>query len=274
MDTNGDMQAIIDCAREGVAPNAAFVEGVAFLPQMGSRLESLEKFSATPKRKRGTTTVYDVASLNALLNSNNDGDITRVIYVNRDLTRPSVTAILNDHGPAGPGWRDFRVALEFRITPQWAKWSGIDGRMMPQEAFAEFIEDNLGDVADPAGATMLEIATYLEATRTTNFKSAMRLSSGAIQFHNLENMDAKVGVGKIEVPETITLGLSPFVGVPFYKIPARFRYRLKEGKLTLGIKLQRPEDMMEEVIAHIVNELDTSGALVVEGIAPLPVKAD
>lgn len=180
-----------------------------------------------------------------------------------------------------PRWGDFRAEIVFRFTGQWTKWKAIDGRMLSQVEFAEFIEDNLHDVVSPAGAEMLEIAQYLSATRSVDFKSAIRLSNGQIQFHNLESMDAKVGVGQTQVPETITLGIAPVFGLSPFRVEAKFRYRLADGKLRMGIKLHRVEDVMAAVVNDMVHGVVGSesrmgtvgivlppGAVLVEGVAP------
>ncbi len=272
MANENDMQAVIDAARLGVHPQDV-QPGVIFLPTDHGQLKSLEQYQGAPYRKRGTVTVFDAASLNMVLADNTDAGNT-VIYLDRDLSNPQIVAVMNDCGKGGAGWRDYRAQIAFRPTPQWVKWKAIDGKMMPQAAFAEFIEDNLSDIAEPQGAMMLEIATYLEATRTVNFKSALRLSSGAIQFQNAEGIDAKVGIGRIEVPETFTLGLAPFLGSPSYRIPARFRYRIQDGKLQLGFKLQRVEDLMQQLIDDVVAKIERATNIsMIEGKAPEVVRA-
>lgn len=270
------MQAVIDAAREvgkpqSIAGNPSvqpfFIPGFGVHP---SRIEnvSLEAGLGAPIRKRGTITVFDAASLNMALADNKDaGNIA--IYIDRNPTKPAVVAVLNGHGASGPGWGDFRAQIEFRPTPQWVKWTGIDGKMLKQAEFAEFIEDNMEDIADPAGALMLEIATYLQATRTTNFKSAIKLSSGAVQFQNLEDVSASVSAGQIAIPETITLGLAPLQGSPVFRVPARFRFRVTDGKLTLGVKLQRIEDLMRDVLEDVVAKIERGANVsVIEGHAP------
>jgi uncharacterized protein YfdQ (DUF2303 family) len=240
-----NMQAVIDTARQGAAPTLLAEEGTKqwwLIPGIGgipSRAEKIdvEDAKGIPSRKRGTVTVFDAASFNQILADNADaGNIA--IYFDRNPEKPAVVAVLNGNGPAGAGWSDFRAEISFRQTPQWKKWKEIDGKLMPQAAFAEFIEDNLEDISDPAGGLMLEIVQYLQATRTVSFKSGIRLSSGAIQFQNIEDVDAKVGSGSIAVPETFTLGIAPIFGLASYAVPARFRYRIQDGKLQMGFKLQ------------------------------------
>jgi uncharacterized protein YfdQ (DUF2303 family) len=181
---------------------------------------------------------------------------------------------LNENGVSGPGWGDFRVKIEFRRTPQWAKWLAMDGRMSDQTTFAEFIEDNLTDISDPPGTMMLEIASYLQATKSTNFKSGIRLQDGNVQFQNMEDTQAQVLSGQIAVPETFTLAISPVSGVDPYAVPVRFRYRIQDGKLRLGFKLQRIEDLMGQIIDAIVTQiadgLKISASTSVSVIAGLP----
>ena len=154
--------------------------------------------SPAPLRKRGTVRVFDAASFNAILEAN-DGD-KATIYIDRDADKPEIVAVLNGNGEGGPGWGDFRVEIVFRLTPQWKKWKHIDGKMLPQVTFAEFIEENIGDIVSPSGADMLEIAQDLSAKRSVDFKSNVRLADGRLQFQNIENIEAQVGPGQIGIP--------------------------------------------------------------------------
>jgi uncharacterized protein YfdQ (DUF2303 family) len=286
---DNNMQAVIDAARLGQTPTAIEVVGSkahwSVPSPQGTVIKTidLEDGLGAPLRKRGTVQVFDATSFNAILAANEGGNAT--VYVNRDASAPAIVAVLNGNGEHGPGWGDFRAEIVFRFTPQWLKWKSIDGRMMPQLQFAEFIEDNLGDIVTPPGADMLEIAQYLSATRSVDFRSALRLSSGQIQFQNVESVDAKVGVGQTAIPETITLGIAPVYGLPPFKVDARFRYRIVDGKLQLGVKLQRVEDIMAAVVNDMVNGTVASegrpavvgiqapqGAVMVEGLAPAATK--
>lgn len=271
-----NMQAIIDTARAASAPTTlAEVPGykTVFIPGFGherSRIETinLEEHYGRPERKRGRVVVFDAASFNQVLADNADaGNIA--IYFDRNPERPAVVGVLNDHGKAGPGWGDFRVSIEFRPTPQWVKWKAIDGKMLSQVSFAEFVEDNLEDIAEPAGSVMLEIATYLEAVRTVNFRSGIRLTSGAIQFRHDQDDQAKVGANTLDVPETIVLGIAPIFGLPSYRVPARFRYRIQDGKLTLGVKLQRTESMMAAIVEEVIKGIERGANIsVLDGLPP------
>jgi uncharacterized protein YfdQ (DUF2303 family) len=271
-----NIQVLIDEIRGGANFEILHEGGnhkTVYLPGFGSHPSrtveiNLDVGEEKPFRKRGNIVVFDAASFNQVLADNSDaGDIA--IYIDRSPTRPQVIAVLNGHGPTGPGWGDFRATIQFRPTPQWTKWKEHDGRMMSQVAFAEFVEDNLEDIAEPVGAVMLEIATYLEAVRTVNFKSGIRLSNGNVQFRHEASDEAKVGASSLEVPEAFTLGIAPIFGLASYKVPARFRYRIQDGKLQLGYKLQRVESMMGAIIEDVVGKIERGTNIsVLDGLPP------
>lgn len=266
-----DMQAVIDAARKGF-DLVKLAEGpnyqVVYTPTHGVQTVNLEKHNLVPARKTGSVTVFDADSLNRLLVDNAITGAT-TIYINPDVARPAIVAVMNGNGAAGPGFGDFRVSIGFRETPQWAKWKAIDGRLLPQAEFAEFVEDNLADIATPDGATMMEIVTYLQATRSVDFRSGVKLGNGAVQLTNNESIEASVGPGNIAVPDTFEIALSPVFGAQPFKVPARFRYRIEDRKLKLGFKLQRIEDVMAAIIKDIENEIVLpEGVAKVYGVAP------
>lgn len=115
---------------------------------------------------------------------------------------------------------------------------------------------------------MLEISQFLEVTRTTNFKSVTRPKSGVVQFRNEMTDTASGSPESVKIPDTIKLFLSPLLGIPPMVIEARFRYRLADG-LKLGIKIQRGEEIMAQILEEIVAQIVLpEGAVMVEGIAP------
>lgn len=266
-----NMQAIIDAARKGhdlVTLASSDSYQLIYTPTHGVQTVGIEKHNAAPARKTGTVTVFDADSFNHLLAANAIPGATTV-YINPDANKPAIVAVVNGNGSAGPGWSDFRISIGFRETPQWVKWKGIDGRLLPQAEFAEFVEDNLADIATPDGATMMEIVTYLQATRSVDFRSGIKLSNGAVQLTNNESIEASVGAGNIAVPDVFEIALSPVFGVQPFKVPARFRYRIEDRKLKLGFRLQRIEDIMQQIIKEIDGEIDTiEGVAKVYGIAP------
>jgi len=252
--TVGTKQHVLITGHGGESSRIAIVDLEAGLP--------------APTRKTGRVTVFDAASFNQVIKDNSDaGNIA--IYFDRNPNKPSVVAVLNGNGTEGPGWGDFRANIEFRPTPQWVKWKANDGKLLSQVDFAEFVEENLEDIADPAGATMLEIASQLQLVRSVNFRSKVTLQSGAFAFTHDQDDKASVGAGTIDVPQTFTLGIPPIFGLAAYRVPARFRYRIAEGKLMLGYKLQRVETMMEQIVEDVIAKIERGANVsVMDGLPP------
>jgi uncharacterized protein YfdQ (DUF2303 family) len=271
-----NLQAVIDVARAGATYQELHTNHGAMHVLVHdadkSRVEKidLETGALHPFRKRGTVQVFDSVSLNTIMGENAGGNVT--VYVDRNPTKPAIVAVLNGAGRDGAGWGDHRAAITFRPTPQWLKWTSIDGKMLAQTDFANFIEDNLLDVKKPAAGDMLEISQFFEVTRTTSFKSVTRPKAGLINFKNEQSDQTsnKSGAGEdMEVPDTITLFLAPMFGGTPMNVTARFRYRIENGTLKLGVKLQRIEEIMSEIIEDFVSLIVLpEGAVMVEGVAP------
>lgn len=219
-----------------------------------------EQLLPTPRRKTGTVVVRDAASFLAYFGKHAWADSE--VYA--DDEKGTVTAVLNAHQAGADGaaqWQDHRVVLRMVPTPAWQRWVASSGKLMPQVDFAEHIESSLSDIVDPAAAAMLELAQTFEATKSVDFESANRLSSGERRLEYKETIAAKAGQrGQIDIPTRITLGLAPWRGGDTYRVDAHFRYRISDGHLYLGYVLDRPEDVLDaafrEITAQIADELD------------------
>ena len=270
--THGDMQAVIDAARKGhdmVVLDHSPHHQVIWTPAEGVQQVDLSQWQDAPRWKSGTVKVFDAPSFLQLIAENAEPGRTTV-YVDKTPTAPKIVAVINGNGRAGPGFGQFKVAMEFRPTPQWTKWTSIDGKPMDQNTFAEFVEDNIADVASPTGADLVEIISTFFATKNVDFKSSIRLASGQIQFVHHEDIAAQVRGGTMEVPERFIIGLAPFIGTVPFKIEARFRYRLNGPKLSLFFKLERLDDVITKVLDEIEEQISElpEGCILVHGIAP------
>lgn len=239
-------------------------------------LQSLEPYQHAPTRARGQASTSEpdafVAYVRRLAS-----EATTVWVDQASFTAPPVvTAVLNDHTEAiAPGWRDHRVSLNLRSTPLWAHWVGRDGKLTGQLEFAEHVEDGLAAVAQPDAATLLEIAQTFDANRKVQFRSATRITNGEIQMRWDEDTQATAGrSGSVEIPDRIVLMLEPWPGAgAAYEVQARLRYRLREGQLTIGYRLDRIDEVMRHAVADLrayLTEL-LSDYPVLAGQAPGPV---
>lgn len=225
-----------------------------------------------PRRPYGTVSVFDADSFVAAVRHRRATEgiyFDPTIYADED--RLALVAILNDDKGDGAGWRDYRVELGLRPSPEWSHWAALDGKQVEQERFAEHIEDGVNELRAPEPAVMLDIAQSIHGHVSARIKAARRLQDGRVQFAYEEEAGAQAGEGgELTIPDTLVLALRPFVGGPAYEMTARFRYRLGRGEASLGYKLDRPHEVKRAAYLDVRSavERDLGDVPVFAGPAP------
>lgn len=237
--------------------------GVPFVAvPRGHNLESIEQFLDAPTRIRKLLKVQTPDSFIRYFNKFCNDD--SLVILNDD--NQSITGLLDYHGANDPQWCDHKVVYACPNSREWQVWIGANKDKFNQLAFAEFIEENIKDFAEPSGGELLEIATKFSVIRTAVFSNSVRLQSGEFEFQFSEQNNSK---GTVTVPEKIAIGIAPFHNGTKYRIEARLRYRLREGQLSIWYELIEPEkvleDAFEEVKTVIRNGIDK--VLMVEAAA-------
>lgn len=213
--------------------------------------------------------IEDLESLIAFVDRH--ADSSSEIYASKQNT--TITAII-DGAAATPAKTDvdyqvrfgreaFRGVYNLQTTQPWKDWLHVSGQLYEQQEFAEFIEDHVDDIVAPAAGDVLEIAQSLQASSGVEFSSSQRLDSGQTRIGYAETIKAKAGQkGELVIPKELTLALQPFEGVTVLNgkqtkvaITARFRYRLRDGQLRLGVKLLNTERVLDLLWGQIVDEL-------------------
>lgn len=254
--TNGEAQTIVNTAVRTVPP-AELTPGKYYAFNTPSGIAHVDltsdQYKDQPTRKTGTTTVRDATSFLAYYGKH--ADEASEVYA--DTERLTITAVLNANTADAARWGDHRVQLALRTTDAWKQWLSLDGKLMSQEQFAEFLEDHLPELLEPAAAEMLEIAQSIQGVAKAEFQSGTRLASGERKLAYVETVTAKAGQkGELVIPETFTVGLVPFEGSAGYKLSARLRYRINGGPLQLGYKLERPADTLRTAFGDVVDAID------------------
>lgn len=250
------MQAVIDAARASTeAEKLTPGDIISVVSPVGAdhRVVDLEEYLERPRRKRRNAAMHTARALAAYVNAHKRADESTLWA---DLQRLTIAALLNDHvtGGAAAGWGDHRATFTARLTPEWLAWFHASGKYLGQTEFAEFLEDHAADVVSPSAADLLELAKTFEATNRCEFRGAIRLDSGQRQLTYVETIDASAGTqGQVTIPETIELGLVPFEGADRYRVNARFRYRLADGHLRLGVVLDRPDLVLQNAFSETVD---------------------
>jgi uncharacterized protein YfdQ (DUF2303 family) len=227
--------------------------------------KAIEGALPDPHRKSGTVVLSDLSSFMQFVVD--QGAIDECyIYAHPDSR--TLVAVLNDFGQGNgglPGWRDFRVSYTAELSREFASWFKNDRKPMDQEEFAVFLEDNVADISDPSGETMLQVALTLQAKTEVAFSSHRRLDNGQVQLTYSETIDARAGAGDIMIPREFSLGLRLFKNGDGYKVRARLKYRLGGGKVKFWYELDRVENAIEDAFKAYVDQARQSGFTVLIG---------
>lgn len=250
-------QAIGDAkqAPAGVIPYAVIPEG--------SKVEDLERLLPVPARTRAAVTAKSAETFAAYVKA----FALPATVVFGDQERFQLVGIIDYHAKDAPAFREHRVTYSAPRSLEWKTWRGSNGKTMAQADFARFIEDNVVDIRDPAGAEVLEVSRGLQAKKSVEFASAIRLADGSQQFTYAETIAGTTSKGTMQVPEEFTLGIPVFLGGPLYEVRARLRYRIDGGKLQLWYDLYRPEHIERDAFGTICADITAStGIAVWEGM--------
>jgi len=173
-----------------------------------------------------------------------------------DVENAVFAGVLDYHNPDRPNWCEHVVRLECAQTREWREWTENDGQAMDQIKFAYFIEQHMDEIVEPKAAEMLEIVTTLKAKNKVTFESGIRLANGQVQFQYREEIDGQAGIkGELKVPEEFTLGIRVFEGEVAYKVVARFRHRVREGKVMMWYDLVRPHNIVRDAVENIADRI-------------------
>lgn len=263
MSYDTEAQAVADLVREGerslllnCAEGKAARESIIVFPDktIKSLAELIEAASANPFRKRAEVSLTELESFTNYVNAHKSASTH--IFANIGASSATFAAIIDYHqmGAAGEArWASHVARLHLQVTPEWAKWAGLNAKPIPQVAFAEFLEDNQLDIVDPAAAELIEIAQFLEGKKNVAWKSGRKLQDGSIDFAYSEEIVVSGTSSRrddaFKMPGLFTLRLRPFPGGEHVNVTCRLRYRIGEdGKLVFIFLMNQPERLIEASI--------------------------
>lgn len=251
-----DIQAAIDAGVALAEPQVISDTPILLVP-LGASVKNLEHLLDEPTRRRGQTTLRDEASfIKYVLEENESPAGGARIY--GSYNPPQFIAVLNDHHKLNAGWRDFTAKFNCPLSIEWQAWLASSKKTMTQTDFAQFIEDNLPDIVEPAAADMLEISRSLEAKKKVNFASGIRLANGENQLTYEEEISGTAQKGQLQVPEVFAIGIPVLEGGPRYRVEARLRYRIADGgKLSMWYELVRPHKVLEDAVKEVWQLIQT-----------------
>jgi uncharacterized protein YfdQ (DUF2303 family) len=226
----------------------------------------LDRYRKTPERRRGTARLADLDSFIAHVMRFQDSD--SAVFAQPDPKTPNLTAVLDYHRAGAnnePRFGEHRATYAFPLSDEWTTWTARDGGdcAMSQAAFAEFIEDRIADIADPAVAgegakafaellscefaspsRLLELSRGLSLRVGSTLHQRLNLASGETQFTYAAQHQDETGA-PLKVPGAFLLAIPVFRGGALYQVPTRLRYRASEGSVRWFFEMYRTERVFE-----------------------------
>lgn len=252
MEDKDNAAAII---RELASIKEVSIEGVpALITPPGYTVHKFPELLPKPASIERVIIAHDVAGFIAYVNRFKSS--ATAIFASL-VTPQSLKAFLDYHEPGVPSHVRHTCTSPMEHSEEWKRWTKNNKSPMAQKEFGLFLEDNLKDVVEPAGAELLKLAMNFSNMVKVEFKSAQRLSDGQTQLNYVES-DASNGV--VKLPEKISLGLPVFRGdTHAYKVSARLKTSLKETNLAIWYELERPDLVIDQAYKDVLElvEKDT-----------------
>ncbi len=228
----------------------------------------------TPKRASGRANVDDLTSFIALTNRHKT-PATALFYATSPLGLQAVVDYHHDE----PGWQKHRVVYRCPTSAEWQKWNALNGRWLSQTDFASALEDGILDVLPPecaAGSAkdyaaklgvelahpqrLLEVSRGLQVSVKQKVHNAVTLQSGETQVAFVSTHEDAAGQ-PLKVPAAFLLGLPVFRNGDLFTVPARLRYRVREGAVEWRIELHRADRCAEIAIQEAAQQAATGTEL-------------
>jgi uncharacterized protein YfdQ (DUF2303 family) len=244
----------------------------------------LKEYRDAPERRSGTAKLTTLESFVAHTKRFQDEDS----QVFMDRSGPRLLCVLDYHRKGSSGAPRFGVhrgEYMFPLSDEWKAWNGHNATPMAQNTFAQWLEDHITEIADPAAAgdgakafvellscgfaspsKLLEVSRGLELHVGQRVKQHVRLGTGEISMA-FEESHSDAGGAALKVPQAFLLALPVFRQGELYQIPTRLRYRVNQGVIAWSFEMHRAPAILD----HALNEAcqtvaEETGLDVLEGL--------
>jgi hypothetical protein len=227
-------------------------------------------YTPGPENPRGTLTLLTPESFSRAILNNRDAR-TQVFADNENSEIVCVFDYLANGGMQGVeesrdrGWGQHRATIKFSESRKLKEWRKTL-EWMTQTEFANFLEDHLEDVLEPAGQELLGIATDLEASSSGGFKGRVNLDNGSVALHYQNEVETAVAI-----PRNLTLGIPLFEHGDRYRLGARLRFGITGGSVKFRLLFTNLQDAKDQEFERIVQEVEEkTGSPIYRGRLALP----
>jgi uncharacterized protein YfdQ (DUF2303 family) len=180
-----------------------------------------------------------------------------------DAASVKLTAVFDYHtGPGAPRWGGHRSVYACPLSREWQLWTKFNETTFTQEKFAQFLEDNQMDIASPdadagekslfaAPAAMIEMARKLTINLGVEFKREINQTTGESTLIN----KSEHGPTSTKIWPAFILGIPVFEAGGAYRIEARLRFSMPEGRPTFSYSLYQADVVKRDAFGEVREEV-------------------
>ena len=205
-------------------------------------LDAAAKRQSGPQRRQGDVVLTEVDSFIAYVKRFGTKDA--LVYA--DIGALGFTAILDENPPGSDvskaAWRQHRARYTCPRSPEWVAWTKLDGAVMAQDKFADFIESRLEDliVGDerasyPAPTDVLMMARRLMVKTKGTFERVINPTDGTGTLVSKTENE----VESTKIHRAFLVGIPVFEGGQPYRVECRIRFTVAEGRPSFSYNMYR-----------------------------------
>lgn len=244
------------------------------LKVLDDALKVADQRAPTPRRRKGTAQHQELPSFIEHVNRFKDAD--SAIFA--DIAQTKLTAVLDYHpsgADKGPRWGEHRSVYTCPKSRQWLLWTSHQERAFTQEAFGEFVDANMADLASPSAggavstdvaepAAVLTMARNLVVLTKGEYSRAINPTTGESSLVNkIENESTST-----KIPRAFLLQLPVFENGTLYAVEARVRFAMRDGRPTFSFVLYQPEKIVQDAFGAVRDEVKKGTGLPVFAGSP------
>lgn len=239
----------------------------------------IDEFLSKPERAKGTARLTTLESFIEHVDRYRSEE--SVVFVSDRAGEASLLAVYDYSSTTEDAdWGEHRAAYDFPMSDEWHAWNHSSPR--GQEAFAQFLEDRIDDVLDPAAlregesngvrfaaildmklatpSALIALAQGLSLSVDHKVSQRVNLTSGETQVRFQEQHKDEAGA-PVNVPGGFVVAIPVFRGGALYELPVRLRYRVQEGKIRWTVQLHRSDRAYEHALREAVQKVAHSTGL-------------
>ncbi len=221
----------------------------------GYEITAIDHKKTVPERKKGCRTFVSAKSFCSYANKHKVVDETIIIA---DESRDIVRAIINDHHRGGPEWGDFQADLKLEKSRQWKEWTSHEDKLMGQEEFSQFIEDNRpdfmcgGEDENISAVALTQLILDLEYSANEILQSKINTQTGERVYSYSNEQD---GNASFKMPKTFTLAAPIFKNGDIFQVTVNLRTRMENGSARFGFRIDQKDELIEKAFDGVCDRI-------------------